>query len=164
MSRLLDNYNGEIDSGKKIEQINKSKDYIAWVGPLLSNFKKSRKLRYNSNRIRHNLYRPYIKTNLYYDRSIIHRPYQTHKIFPTPDIQNLAITVAGIGSQEFSCLIIDTIPCLDMVSKGQALPLKTYEKTSDKGELFQQATVEDEYEEETESATKALHIPICLLG
>ena len=73
--------------------------------------------------------------------------YQTYRLYPESDTDNLVISVTGVGSAGFSCLISNFIPDLQLMFIGQAFPLKTYEKTSDAGELFQQATVEDEYVE-----------------
>jgi predicted helicase len=63
------------------------------------------------------------------------------RLFPTPRHPNLAISVTGTGSsKEFSCLMADTLPDLEVISKGQCFPLYVYEKASDTqprhGELF----------------------------
>ena len=39
---------------------------------------------------------------------------------------NRCIAVSGRGSQEFTCLMVDAIPCLDVVSKSQCFPRYTY--------------------------------------
>ena len=50
------------------------------------------------------------------------------KIFPDSTVVNRVISVTGRGAtKEFSALMADTIPDLEMISKGQCFPLSTYE-------------------------------------
>ncbi len=50
------------------------------------------------------------------------------KIFPDALVKNRVISVTGRGAtKEFSALMADTIPDLEMISKGQCFPLSTYE-------------------------------------
>ena len=50
-------------------------------------------------------------------------------IFPSPDLENLAISVTGTGStKDFSCFIVNVLPDLEVISKGQCFPLYVYEK------------------------------------
>jgi predicted helicase len=52
-------------------------------------------------------------------------------LFPNPTSKNLVISATGIGAtKDFCALITDTIPDLEMVSKGQCFPLYYYEKVS----------------------------------
>lgn len=51
------------------------------------------------------------------------------KIFPTVNHKNLLICITGIGGRvNFSVLITNFIPCLDMIEKSQCFPLYYYEK------------------------------------
>lgn len=64
--------------------------------------------------------------------------YQIPKLFPTPNHKNMCIAVSGIGAgKDFSTLIVNQVPCLDMVEKGQCFPLYYYEKNEGNiGTLF----------------------------
>lgn len=88
--------------------------------------------------IRYSMYRPFSKQRLYYDKPFIERIGLSPKLFPTPNHRNLVICVSGIGaSKDFSVLITDLIPCLDMVEKSQCFPLYWYDdSTADIADLF----------------------------
>lgn len=50
------------------------------------------------------------------------------RLFPRPGAENRVIIVTGRGSQkDFSCFISDTLPDLEVISKGQCFPLYVYE-------------------------------------
>ena len=54
------------------------------------------------------------------------------RVFPEGDrTENLVIATTGVGSKSVSCLISNTLPCLDSVEKGQWFPLYLYEKSED---------------------------------
>lgn len=81
----------------------------------------------NNIRVAH--YRPFCKTNLYFDRRYNEYPNQIPRLFPTPQSRNLVICVSGVGvTKEFSCIIVDTIPDLELIGKSQCFPLYWYEK------------------------------------
>lgn len=50
------------------------------------------------------------------------------RLFPTGKEDNRLICVTGIGTRSgFSCLMVDGLPCYDLVQKSQCFPLKLYE-------------------------------------
>ena len=84
--------------------------------------------------LRNGIYRPFCKQWLYFDHRWNTRRYQQPQIFPKPDTQNLAICVSGIGaSKEFSALMVDTLPDLEIVSKSQCFPRYRYISAEEKG-------------------------------
>ena len=75
------------------------------------------------------MYRPFCKQFLYFNSEWNERVYQMPKIFPTPQSKNLVICISGVGvTKEFSCIIVDTIPDLELIGKSQCFPLYWYEK------------------------------------
>ena len=70
---------------------------------------------------------------------MIHRRGQFQEIFPDHELQNLVISVSGIGSsKDFSTLITNCVPDLQMLMNGQAFPLYYYEKVkTEQTNLFQ---------------------------
>lgn len=88
--------------------------------------------------IRYSMYRPFSKQRLYYDKPFIERIGLSPKLFPTPNHRNLVICVSGIGaSKDFSTLITDCIPDLQLQFNGQCFPLYWYDdSTADIADLF----------------------------
>ena len=68
------------------------------------------------------LYRPFVMQNVYMDPFWVETTGQTPSFFPFVGAQNLAIGVSGIGALSFSCLIMDSIGCYDLLDKTKCLP------------------------------------------
>ena len=73
-------------------------------------------------KVRKSLYRPFFLQFLYFDRFWNNCVYQMPSIFPTAETKNLLICSSGVGSKEFSCLMVNQIPCLDFLEKTQSFP------------------------------------------
>ena len=122
MQTTIDYYNTheptEVDSTK-----------ITWSDVTVQSKNRGRKFTFNAAQIVESIYRPFLKSNLYYDEYLNQRRYQLPKIFPTGKEENLLICVTGVGSSKnFSVMIVNKIPCLDMVDKSQCFPLYYYEE------------------------------------
>lgn len=105
---------------------------ISWNDSLRNSCKNNVTLKFSPTHIRTGIYRPYFKSNLYFDRDLIQRPYQLPRLFPDSSTDNLVICVSGVGaSKPFSALITDEIPGLDTLEKAQCFPLYYYEKNED---------------------------------
>ena len=74
------------------------------------------------------------------NRDLNNRVYQLPKLFPTPNHKNLVICVSGIGvTKDFSCIITDTLPDLELIGKSQCFPLYWYDSSdADVADLFNQ--------------------------
>ena len=109
---------------------------ITWVESTVNFKNRGIKIVFDATQIAESIYRPFCKSNLYYDKYLNHRRYQMPKIFLTGREENLLICVTGTGSSKnFSVMIVDKIPCLDMVDKSQCFPLYWYEAAA-QGNLF----------------------------
>ena len=109
------------------EFVNKDSAKISWSSSLISHFRKMRLGKFDNDKIREAVYRPFSKQNLYLDYVFIHRPAIVRRFFPTTDTENLTICVSGIGAgKEFSALMVDTVPDLEVVSKSQCFPRYRY--------------------------------------
>ncbi len=85
--------------------------------------------------VRVGLYRPYVKEYLHFSRETNERVYQLPSIFPSHDTKNLVICIPGIGStKNFSVLMTDCIPDVQMLMNSQCFPLFWYEEV--KSSLF----------------------------
>ncbi|MCE1182887.1 MAG: hypothetical protein LWW81_11390, partial [Rhodocyclales bacterium] len=151
MRRMIDNYNIEVDryaaacagQSKKPDVdavVNSDPKRIKWSDGLVADVLRGKKHELNESFIQVGVYRPFTKEWMYFNRGWNERVYLMPRIFPTPRHPNLAISVTGAGeNKEFSCLIVDSVPNLHLISAGQCFPLFWYEKASEQathGELF----------------------------
>ena len=111
---------------------------IVWTDTLIRDLQKGIKYKIDNSRYTVGMYRPFFKQALYHDRILNHRVYQMPRLFPTPSHRNLVICVSGIGaSKDFSTLITDCIPDLQLQFNGQCFPLYWYDdSTADIADLF----------------------------
>ena len=110
---------------------------ISWTRALKADLRKGKAAKFDPERIVTTMYRPYFKQHLYFDRQLNDMVYQIPRLFPTPDITNLVICGTGVGaSRDFSALMVDLIPNLDLIEKGQGFPLYVYDKADDDPALF----------------------------
>mgnify|MGYP002783716194 CR=1 FL=1 len=81
--------------------------------------------------IRYVLYRPFCKQFVLYERSLIERPGQTARLFPTPGHKNFVIALSAVGTRAaFSVLMANMLPDLSFADKScgsQCFPLYLYE-------------------------------------
>jgi predicted helicase len=100
---------------------------IKWTSSLLQDFVQGKTASFDKKRIDKGVYRPFCKSWIYYDPQFNHR--YKFRIFPRVESENLVIQVTGTGStKDFSILVSRQVPDLEVISKGQCLPLYWYEK------------------------------------
>ena len=106
---------------------------IPWTYLLKKKLEKKAEIGFDPQKFKISVYRPFIKQILYYDKQdgVIERPGRWETVFPAPTTENLAICVTGVGAKEFSCLMVNRIPCLDFVEKSQCFPRYLYKPKSD---------------------------------
>jgi predicted helicase len=102
---------------------------LSWTRALEWDAEKGKNFDYEGNRIVIAIYRPFFKQKMYFSRVMNEMVYQIPKLFPKPDIENRVICVSGVGvTKEFSCIITDIIPDLELIGKSQCFPLYYYEE------------------------------------
>ena len=75
-----------------------------------------------------------------------HRKYQQNKLFPSKGIKNSVILVSGKGvSKEFSALITDSVPDLQVLANGQCFPLYYYEKNENTQDTLFETETRDKF-------------------
>jgi predicted helicase len=126
--------------------INLDPTLISWSSTLINKIKSSKYIDYSANIIV-SIYRPFSKQFLYFDDQINNRVSQFPKIFPTQKHQNLVICVSGVGvKKDFSTLITDIIPDLELAGKSQCFPRYYYEEDiKKKATLFKSQNIVDGY-------------------
>lgn len=151
MKGMVDFYNAEVvryknsDSENKkdiLSFVNRDKTKISWDDKFLKGVTSGKEIKYKSERLVQSCYRPFFKEWFYFDSACIWSPYSMLKIFPESESENLVICTTGRGStKEFSALITNVVPDLEMISKGQCFPLYIYE--SNDGDASQQSDLFD---------------------
>jgi len=101
-----------------------SDENISWSRGLKNQFEKKRRVNVASGSIIKSVYRPFFNQHLYFDRQFSDELSSTGKVF---SVRNKAIALTGVGARNFSTLMVDLVPCLDAIEKGQFFPLKLYE-------------------------------------
>lgn len=138
MSRMIANYNDQVELVRHIKLTNPSTDPDSVLDNDGRKIKWTRELRqtvvlgkrapdFGAEKIEVSLYRPFFKQRLYYDRQFVSQNYQIRKLFPGRGHKNVCILVSGLGGTESSALITDEIPNLNCQHSGcQCFPLYLY--------------------------------------
>lgn len=110
---------------------------IKFCSNVLTDIEKNKIYVFNANRMSESVYRPFVKSNLYYCSDWNHRTGQMPSIFPFSIMRrsnnddyrdiNRVICVENPGSRrEFSCLMSDCLPDLHIMESSQCFPLYVY--------------------------------------
>ncbi len=102
---------------------------ISWSEGLKLSLGRINQFDFNKSYIRYSIYRPFYSNYLYFNKNLVERRYQQHKIFPTPDTENenLVISLTGIGwKAPFYCLMSDKIVDIQIAGNTQCFPFYTY--------------------------------------
>ena len=115
---------------KKIveEFIDSDATQISWSRAFRHDIENKKKYKFQEQLLTIGMYRPFVKTHLYYSRELINDMALMKKIFPKSTINNRVICVSGVGvTKEFSAIITDLIPDLELIGKSQCFPLHYFE-------------------------------------
>lgn len=133
--KLIDKYNEEvkINRSKNNKPINFNPMETNWSRKLLRLYSNGEFLEFNPTRITQELYRPFTKKWLMYDRNIVENP---GKFYSKWGESNLAIYITGGGTQKpFSVLVSNII--LDKQTLGNGKGLMRFDHEVDEILLFQ---------------------------
>ena len=140
----VDRYNLEYDKSILLKDfVRTDLTQFAWYGENHKEVARNKHYQFSAANPRIAMYRPFEKTWVYFDEAMMHRVSKIPKIFPhlrESDAfsvmyhannrlpENAVISVTGRGAtKEFSALITNEIPDLEMISKGQCFPMNLYE-------------------------------------
>ena len=137
VSQIIGTYNAEVarwlqrtDRDIKVDDFVLYDDTkISWSEGLKRNLRRGKTADYLEENLRTSLYRPFTRSNLYFDRMLTERVYVFPSIFPTPEAEkeNRVICVNGIGSNKpFHGLMTNLIPSLGVLDANQCFPFYTY--------------------------------------
>ena len=142
-------YNSEVmrfyNSDKSLE----AKDFVLldstrinWTREVFNDVKKKYLHKVDHKDFVVSLYRPFTKQHMYFNRHFNNCVYKIPAFFPNSTVKNLVISFTGLGTpKEFSCLISNYIPDVQLHANGQHLALYLYEeitqeKSIGSGDLF----------------------------
>lgn len=164
MNRMIDFYNTQVEDFKlmrnrkepsnSLERQNKVEAFvdndpqkISWTRSLKNDLGRFVAHQFIEDDLVTGSYRPFCKQWVYFNRNFNEMVYQMPRIFPTSHLRNYVISVPGIGtSKDFSTLILDNLPDLNMQSAGsQCFPLYCYDKVEYKAGQFPSMSDESGY-------------------
>ncbi len=80
------------------------------------------------NMFRASLYRPFYKQVVSFDRTLNQRTYRLPRFYPSPDSENIGISMVGTGrTVPFGCLATDTTPDLELMAASKHYARWRYE-------------------------------------
>ncbi len=111
---------------------------ISWTRAVTNDLQRGKIYNYADAEIRTAIYRPFFKQFLLWYQPLVEMRYRVPHLFPCREAENLCICVSGIGgSKDFSCLVTNVIPDLQLNFNGQCFPLYWYEENkSQQGSLW----------------------------
>ena len=145
----------------KIDDItNQYSKNIKWDSTLKDRFRAGRFIVFSPSLIRKVTYRPFVAMHCYADDVLVKRPGISSTIFPASDTKNKVICVPGVGSTKpFSALVVDTMPDLEVISKGQCFPRYRYEQANEKQRvLFDDTPALRQIDNITDTALKKFRV------
>jgi predicted helicase len=108
---------------------------ISWSGDLKEHLTRGITVKFDPNKIRKSIYRPFTKSFLYFDQHLNNRRYQFPQILPTIETEreNQFIGITGLSSEKpFSVIISNILIDLNMLSPGtggvRCFSFYTYDK------------------------------------
>ena len=103
---------------------------ISWSESLKRNVKSGKTVVFSQDRLRTSLYRPFTKSNLYFDRTVTERVYVFPSIFPTTETEaeNQVIWLKVGKEWQMFALMANIIPDQLPQSGSQCFPFYTYDE------------------------------------
>ncbi|ALB69766.1 DEAD/DEAH box helicase [Cronobacter muytjensii] len=105
---------------------------ISWSRALKNDLKKEKKLEFETSSVYKCMYRPFIKSWMYFNRRLNEMVYQMPQIFPFPNAENTVISVNVNPKKGFCLLITNVIPDFHLLGDVQCFPLYIYELSEGK--------------------------------
>ena len=103
---------------------------ISWSSTLKSKLRRGIPAEFDYEKIRTVIYRPFIKSFVYYDSQFIYRPGRFEKIFPLQNKDNQVICLPKLSERPFCCLmsqnIVERVMCGGFGSPTQCFPYYIY--------------------------------------
>ena len=113
---MVANYN-EAVKNKKSDEPKVDDTKVKWTRSLKKMYKNSQYIKLDKHNVKMEMYRPFTKKWLYYDKQVVESPGQFYSKWGK---DNLVLVTTGRGAtREFSVIISNLVPSLDLMEKGQ---------------------------------------------
>ncbi len=134
----IDFFNEESARFQKSSKGEDSKDFIkyddkkiSWSRAFMTDLSNNKQKHFDKKNIVSALYRPFTRQNLYFSRELNNVVSRMDSFFPSPTSKNLLLCVSGVGvTKDFTALVTDIIPDLEIVGKSQCFPMHYYEENN----------------------------------
>ena len=136
VSGMIDTYNEQVFKWERRENRDANVDdfavydnrKISWSESLKRNLQRGKTAEFSPEKVRTALYRPFTKSNLYFDRMMNERVYVFPFIFPTPETEkeNQVIWLKVGTEWPMFALIVNELPDLLPQGGSQCFPFYTY--------------------------------------
>ncbi|SHH09668.1 DEAD/DEAH box helicase [Flavobacterium johnsoniae] len=134
-------YNSELHKLKKEKEINPKLDAkefikydsskISWSRAFINDIKNERHKVCDDTKIVKSLYRPFFKQFLYFSREQNNVVSRMDSFFPNSSMNNLVLCISGVGgTKDFTTIITNNIPDVQLQFNGQCFPLYYYEENN----------------------------------
>ena len=110
-------------------EVNTNPRKFKWCQSTLNLLDKERSIDFSANAVVLSEYRPFQRQYVYFNKQLNWSAYLMRQFFPTPSMVNRVIALNGPGASEFGALMVDTLPCHDLMAKGQCFPLHLFALT-----------------------------------
>ena len=136
--RMSNVFNGKLDAlknGVPIDELTRPQpSLIKLDSPLIQRLRRQYESKYDVTHLRKSMYRPFVPMYVYFDRFFMNTLNRLPMFFPIDGADNKVINTPTIGiTKEFSALVTDTQPDLNLMQGGQAFPRFYYEEVDDSG-------------------------------
>ena len=134
LPRMIGFYNSEVDrlggrDAVEVEKlINRDKSKVKWTTDVQAGIQKGRKSNVIPSDIVVGYYRPFTKIWVYANSTWNWTRHLMPSYFPDRAIKNRVISLVGLGTpKEFSAIMTDALPDIQLQANGQCFPLRIYE-------------------------------------
>ena len=130
---MVNNYNNLLKGNLKTKRNDLNiDDKIKWTRSLKKKFKNKKLIEIKNKQVVLEMYRPYVKKWIYYNKDVVESPGQFYEKWRD---NNFIIETTGRSSnKKFSSLISNCMPCLDLMEKCQGF--MRYDNSDKRGELI----------------------------
>ena len=157
--RCIAVYNEQVDKAKEAQAT--GQDFEHDNDPTKIKWDRDRKISvlkgvyspaFAASNITSSLYRPFVPQFLYNERFWLHFAGQWSSFLPFAGAQNLVIGITGVGAFSFSCLMSDSIACLDCLEKSQWLPRYLYRPVGEVAKAVKNISTTGQIDESADNA------------